>query len=70
MPHTLRVSMLSGECLFNTIVFLELIKLDGGTVLHAVNRDTRFSVACFLEFETVGSVWDAFICIWVALYVG
>lgn len=69
-PHRFRVTMPSGECIFNKVVSLDLMKLDNETVLHAVDRDTRFSAACFLTAESTSIVWEAFLTIWVAPYVG
>lgn len=70
IPHRFRVSMPASECIFNRIVCLDIMKLDGISVLHVVDRDTKFSAATFLSGETTSDVWEAFLCIWVAPYAG
>lgn len=70
MHHRFRVAMPSGECTFNQIVSQNIMELDGRSVLHTVDKDTRCSAACFLSGESTKDVLKAFSCIWVAPYVG
>lgn len=69
-PYRFRVSLPHTEVVFNRIVSLDLMKLNNRSVLHAVDRDTKFSAACFLNGETTLHVWQAFLRIWVTTYVG
>lgn len=46
------------------------MKLDGKSVLHAVYDNTRFSAARFLTGESSNDIWEALLCMWVALRVG
>lgn len=62
--------MPSGECAFNKVVSLDLMKLDEKTVIHAVDRDTKFMAACFLTGESTADLWEAFLTIWVGPYIG
>lgn len=69
-PHRFRVSLPNVNCVFNRVVSLDLMKLGKRTVLHIVDRDTKFGAACFLVHETTTAVWEAFLRTWVAPYVG
>lgn len=69
MPHLFRVAMPNGECVLNKTVSLELMKLDGQSVLHAVDKDTRFRAACFLTCESAHYLSESLLCIWVAPYI-
>lgn len=69
-PHRFRVSLPHGECVFNRIVCLYLIKLKRRTVLHVVDKDTKFSAACFLKGESSAETWNAFMMVWVSVYIG
>lgn len=46
------------------------MKVDNKTVLHIVDRDTKFSAATFLIGESTADVWSAFIMKWVTAYIG
>lgn len=70
MPHRFQVSLPSGDCEFNRIVSLDIMSLDGQTILNAVDRDTKFEAACFLEGESSAVVWKDLLSIWVAPYIG
>lgn len=69
-PHRFRVSLPYEECVINRIVSMDLMKLYGKSVLHVVDRDTKFAAACFLAGESSSSVWEAFLSVWVSPYVG
>lgn len=69
-PYRFRVSLSHSEVVFNRVVSLDLMKLNNKSILHAVDRDTKFSAACFLNGETTLHVWQAFLHIWVTTYVG
>lgn len=65
-PHLFRVSLLCGDCMFNLVVSLGIIKLEIKTLLYAVYRDTKFSSVCFMNGESTTNKWEAFIRIWVS----
>lgn len=69
-PMRFRVSMPEAECVFNRTVALDLMYLEGKSVLHCVDKDTRFNAAAFLPAETTRAVWMEFVRIWVNAYVG
>lgn len=69
-PHRFRVSMPADECVFNRMVSLDIMSLESSSVLHVVDRDTRFSAACFLPGESANQVWRCFLNIWVSTYIG
>lgn len=63
MPDRFCVAMPSGECTFTHPVSLKIMKLDGRSVLHAADKDARFSAAYFLSGESSKDVWESFLCI-------
>lgn len=69
-PHRFRVSIPGSDCVINRTVCLDLMSLDGDTVLHVVDKDKKFNTACFLSGESVADFWEAFIRIWVSPYIG
>lgn len=69
-PGTFRVAIPPGDCVFNRSVGMDLMKIEKRTVLHMVDRDTKFNAAVFLDKETSRDVWEAFLSHWVATYVG
>lgn len=46
------------------------MKLDGETLLHIVERDKKFSAACFMNRESTICTWEEFLHIWVVSYIG
>lgn len=46
------------------------MKIHKRTVLHMVDKDTKFSVAIFLDNESSKGVWNAFLTEWVTTYIG
>lgn len=69
-PQRFRVSMPNDDVVFNRVVSLDLMKINRRTVLHAVDRDTKFSAACFTNGESTIDIWEAFLSIWVERYIG
>lgn len=69
-PGRFRVAIPDTNCVFNRCVCLDLTKLDGWTVLHAVDKDTKLSSAQFLTAETTNATWDMFLEMWMNHYVG
>ena len=69
-PHRFRVSLPEGDIVFNRTVCLDLMFLDSKTVLHIVDKDTKFSAAAFLGRETAEAVWEVYMRIWTNKYIG
>lgn len=69
-PSRFRVSMPSEDCVFNRTVGMDLMKINKKTVLHVVDKDTKFSAATFTKGESSENIWEAFLCSWVAPYIG
>lgn len=59
-PHWFLVSLPDNDCFFNRTVFFDVLKLDGKTVLHAVDKETNYSAACFMDIESTKEVWEEF----------
>lgn len=69
-PGRFRVAIPNEDCVFNRSVGMDLMKIEKRTVLHVVDRDTKFSAASFLDGETSKIVWETFLSIWVSTYTG
>lgn len=69
-PLRFRVAVSNEDVLINRVVPLELLNLGRNAVLHAVERDTKFSADCFLQGKFALDVREAFMTIWVTTYVG
>ncbi|OSX76619.1 hypothetical protein BU14_0183s0011 [Porphyra umbilicalis] len=69
-PHRFRTTMPSDDLSFNRTVYLDLMYLEGKSVLHVVDRDTAFSAAAFTDGERVDVLWQLYCCIWANPYVG
>ena len=69
-PGRFRVALPADDIVFNRLVCLDLMFIDGNPILHVVCKDTRFSAAVFLESESAQSVWRAYLSCWTTRYVG
>lgn len=69
-PSRFRFSLPEDECVFNRIVSMDIMSLDGRHVLHCVDRDTKFGAAAFLSRITAKEIWQTYNNIWAAAYVG
>ena len=69
-PHRFKVSLPSGDIVFNREVCMGLMFLNQRPVLHVVDRDTKFNSARFLQNETAETAWNTFREMWVSMYVG
>jgi len=69
-PSRYRVALPPDGVTFNRTVYLDLMYLDGRSVLHVVDRDTAFSAAAFTRAEDVETLWQLYNVIWVHPYVG
>lgn len=70
-PDRFRVSFPAEKIVFNRLILLDLMYLDGLPVLHVVDNYALFSAATFLtEGETSEAIWRAYLQCWVTPYVG
>ena len=49
---------------------MDIMFLEGKSVLHVVDRDTKFSAAVFLRSETTEETWETFMRIRISVYIG
>ena len=73
-PGSFRVSLPSEDIAFNRTVYMDIMYLDGKSVLNIVYKrvlkDTQFSAAAFLsQGETTEDVWHIYMTHWVIPYV-
>lgn len=59
-PHHFRVDILDDHCIFNHVVGMNLMEIDNRTVLHIVDRDTKFGAATFLKGKSTAHVCEMF----------
>ena len=69
-PSRFRVALPHDDIVFNRLILLDIMYLDGKPVLHVIYKDTLFSAAAFLEGETVEVVWWTYARIWAHAYAG
>lgn len=69
-PWRFRVSLPDEEDTFNSKVCLDIMKLAQRSVLHAVDKSTRFGAARFLASESTSTIWSVFDQMWAQSYVG
>lgn len=69
-PHRFRALIPNGDCVFNQTLGMDSMKIGNKTVLHIVDRDTKFSAAVFKHRESTEKMWKTFVHKWVAAYVG
>eukprot|EP00171_Calliarthron_tuberculosum_P002180 IDg2180t1 len=69
-PGRFRVALPNREVVFNHTVLMDLMSLEGTSVLHIVCKDTLFNVAVFLSGESANEIWIAYLRFWVNAYVG
>lgn len=59
-PSRFRAAFPHMNWVFNRCVCIYLVKIRHKTVLHTVNRDTKFSAVRFLSNESTTAIWDLF----------
>lgn len=69
-PGRFRVAMPNEDVVFNRVVLMDLMYLDGRSVLHAIDKDTLFSAAAFTCGEKLEELWQLYLHTWVHPYVG
>ena len=58
------------DVIFNRILCVDIMYLDGKSSLHCVDRETKFNGAAFLSGETSDAVWQTYQSTWSLPYVG
>lgn len=69
-PRVFRVALPGEVCVFSACVSLYLNYLDGKSVVHVVDKETKLRAACFLTGEYSRDVWESLVIICSSLYVG
>lgn len=69
-PGRFRVSMPNDDLVFNRVVLMDLMYLDGRSVMHIVDKDTLFSAAVFTRGERLDELWQLYVNTWANAYVG
>lgn len=64
-----RVSLPKEDCVFDRTVGMDIMKIDRRSVLHVVDKYTKFSAAKVLNGESSDKVCETFLSCWVAKYV-
>lgn len=59
-PGRFRIRLPSGEIIFNGTLCCDIFTIEGNTILHIVDRDTKFNAATFLNAETSEEVWKMY----------
>lgn len=67
--YSFLVSIPGGHCVFNIHVSMEIISMEGASVVHVVDRDTKFGSDFSLPCESAAEVWKYIMNIWVSKYV-
>lgn len=62
--------MPNDNCVFNRAVSINLMYIDGRSILHCIEKDTNFNASSYLVNETTWHTWDTFTEIWVNTYIG
>ena len=65
-----KVSMLTDELMFNHEIEVDLFWIEGNTVLHIIDRGTRYSVARFVTSQSAENIWNMIIDSWVTIFTG
>ncbi|OSX79162.1 hypothetical protein BU14_0085s0013 [Porphyra umbilicalis] len=69
-PSRFRVVLLPDDIVFNRLILIDIMYLDGKPVLHVIDKVTLFSAAAFLSGEIVEAVWWTYARIWAHAYAG
>lgn len=64
------MSLPDGERIFNRTISVDIMKIDGHSVLHVVDEDTKFNAAAILRGESTKDVWGCMTRIWFHVYMG
>lgn len=68
-PYRFRLQIPMGDEVFNEVVCLNLMKINGRSVIHAVDHAANFRLAKFLNRENVEELWRTFEQMWSLTYV-
>lgn len=65
-----RLTMPNADCVLNRCVQIDPMSIDSRSVLHAVDKGTKFSAARFLPDVATAATLDVFTQIWTNAYAG
>lgn len=65
-----RVTMPREDQVFNRTVGMYTMNIKSRSLLHVVDKDTKFSAATFLKSKISDNVWEAFVTCWVVKHMG
>jgi len=68
-PRRFRIAMPPDDLSFNHKVYIDLMYLEGKSVMHVVYRDTALSAAAFTNTERADVLWQLYCSIWAHPYV-
>jgi len=70
-PGLFRAALPEGDVIFNRVVLLDLMFLNGRAVLRIVYKDTLLRATTFLrDGKSTAAFWDAYMSLWVTKYAG
>lgn len=69
-PGRFRVALPPDEVTFNRVVLVDLMYLDGRSVMHIVGKETLFSAAAFTKGERLEDLWRLYSAAWAQAYAG
>lgn len=69
-PGRFRVALPPEDIVFNRTILIDLMYLDGRSLMHIVDKDTLYSAASFCHGEATDDLWRQFLTTWAHPYVG
>ncbi len=69
-PYVVKVAVPYEDVIFSSEVILDIMYIQGKSVLHLVDRATHFQAARSLDEFSVDTVWKTFMEMWVLSYLG
>ncbi len=69
-PRRFKVTLGSEHIKFNERIQMDLMYIDSKPILHIIDEGTKFSAAQFIPNKEIGTIWDALIKCWAAVYTG
>lgn len=69
-PYVVKVAVPHEDFIFNSEVVVDIMYIQGKSVLHVVDRATHFQAARFLQDDSTESIWRTFMQMWVLVYLG
>lgn len=69
-PGRFRVAIPDDNIVFNRTILVDLMYLDGRSLMHIVDKDTLYSAATFCHGGAIEDLWKQYLTTWVHPYVG